>query len=81
MKREEVEGSESNWCVEVEVGREDESGDESVNEVRVMGMCFSQHSGNQRSFRGKDEWVGTSSLQFIMVGGLTRMHHNRSTTL
>ncbi len=63
------------------VGRDDKSGAESLNEVRVMGMCCSRHSGNQHSLRGKDEWVGTSSLLFVMVGGLTGIYHNHSTTL
>lgn len=67
--------------MEAGVGIEDESGAESVNEVRVMGMCCSRHSGNQHSLRGKDEWVGTSSLLFVMVGGLTGIYHNHSTTL
>lgn len=62
--------------MEAGVGREDESGAESVNEVRVMGMHFSRHSGNQHSLRGKDEWVGTSSLLFIMVEGLTSQSLN-----
>ena len=59
----------------------DKSGAAGVNEVRVMGMCRSLHSGDQQSLRGKDEWVGTSSLLFIMVGGRTGIHHNHSTTL
>lgn len=67
--------------MEAGVGREDESVAESVNEVRVMGMRFSRHLGNQHSLRGKDEWVGISSLLLIMVGGLTGVHHNHSTTL
>lgn len=63
------------------VGGEDISGAESVNGVSVMGMCFSSHSGNQGTLSRKDEWVGTSSLLFIMVGELTGTHHNHSTTL
>lgn len=59
----------------------DKSGADGVYEVRVMGMCCSLHSGDQQSLRGKDEWVGTSSLLFIMVGGRTGIHHNHSTTL
>lgn len=67
--------------MEAWVGREDKSGADGANEIRVMGMCFSRHSGNQGTLRRKDEWVGTSSLLFIMVGELTGTHHNHSTTL
>ena len=62
-------------------GIKDKSGADGVNEVRVMGMCCSLHSGDQQSLRGKDEWVGTSSLLFRMVGGRTGIHHYHSTTL
>lgn len=62
------------------VGGGDESDAECVNGGRVMCVCCSQRLG-ESTLKGTDEWVGTSSLLFIMVGGLTGIHHNHSSTL